>query len=53
MLIVYGTNCTGNNYLWACVPDFKKYLAVFLSLLLLCYTFFLQNEYWCLKERKR
>lgn len=51
--IVNESNRTGNNYLWACVPDFKKRLAVFLSLLSSRCASSLQNECWCLKERER
>lgn len=43
VIIVYGSYYTGNNYFGAYVLDFKKYPAVFLSLLLLCYTPSLQN----------
>lgn len=54
-IVVYVSNWTDNNYLWACDPDLKKKknLAVLLSLLLSGYTSSFQNGYWCLKEREK
>lgn len=51
--LIQGSDQTGNKLpLGLCSRFLKEYLAVFLSLLMSCYTSSLQDEYWCLKERE-